>query len=108
MTREEAIRAGLRGEATERQLQVLEAVRSYQRERGVPPAVRTLATLLGIRSSNAVLGHLKRLHRKGLLIRTTRGRGTVYAVPASSPEGPTCPCCGASLKPEGTARSSSS
>lgn len=52
-------------ELTERQHQILEVIRIFQREHGYAPTYRELAKLLGIRSNNGVSDHLKALAAKG-------------------------------------------
>ena len=50
---------------TERQQQVLDLIRCYLRDQGMPPTRAEMAQALGLRSANAVEDHLKALARKG-------------------------------------------
>lgn len=50
---------------TQRQQQVLDLIRHYLREQGMPPTRVEIAQALGLRSANAVEDHLKALARKG-------------------------------------------
>jgi repressor LexA len=52
---------------TERQQQVLELIRCYLQEQGMPPTRAEMAQVLGLRSANAVEDHLKALARKGYI-----------------------------------------
>jgi repressor LexA len=52
---------------TDRQAEVLAAIRAYWRDHGRPPALRDLMALLRISSPNGVVCHLKSLHKKGLV-----------------------------------------
>ena len=59
---------------TKRQQTVLEAIRSWIRERGYPPTIRELGKLLGIRSLRGVTTHLDAIAKKGFLKREPRAR----------------------------------
>ena len=59
---------------TKRQQTVLEAIRSWIRERGYPPTIRELGKLLGIRSLRGVTTHLDAIAKKGFLKRESRAR----------------------------------
>jgi repressor LexA len=50
---------------TPRQQQILDLIRSYLQEQGMPPTRLEIARMLGVRSVNAVEDHLKALVRKG-------------------------------------------
>lgn len=50
---------------TPRQQQVLDLIRHYLHEQGMPPTRAEMAQALGLRSANAVEDHLKALARKG-------------------------------------------
>jgi repressor LexA len=52
---------------TPRQQQVLELIRCYLQEQGMPPTRAEMAQVLGLRSANAVEDHLKALARKGYI-----------------------------------------
>ncbi len=54
-------------ELTPRQRQVLELVRDFIEERGMPPTRAEIARALGFRSANAAEEHLRALERKGVL-----------------------------------------
>ena len=50
---------------TNRQLQVLECIRSFVEATGMPPTRAEIAKQLGFRSANAAEDHLRALARKG-------------------------------------------
>lgn len=52
---------------TERQQQILDLIRTYLHEQGMPPTRAEMAEMLGVRSANAVEDHLKALVRKGYI-----------------------------------------
>ena len=54
-------------ELTPRQQQVLELLRSFIEERGMPPTRAEIAKALGFRSANAAEDHLWALERKGVI-----------------------------------------
>lgn len=61
---------------TDRQLEVLEFMRRFQRENHMPPTVREIANEFGWTSTNAAVDHLSLLARKHLVVhrpRTARG-----------------------------------
>lgn len=58
---------------TQCQQQVLAMLISYQKERGFPPTNQEVATMLGYRSVNAAVEHLRALEKKGVI---TIKRGT--------------------------------
>ena len=83
-------------ELTARQAEILQVIRDYMAENGMPPSRPELAKLLGIASTNAVFKHLDALARKGALelvpnaargIRLTQPQGLplVGRVAAGSP-----------------------
>lgn len=49
------------------QARALAAIWDHWSEVGLPPTYREIAARLGVRSTNGVLGHLKRLVKKGLV-----------------------------------------
>ena len=59
---------------TQCQQQVLDMLISYQKERGFPPTNQEVATMLGYRSVNAAVEHLRALEKKGF-ITIKRGPG---------------------------------
>ncbi len=54
-------------ELTPRQQQVLELLRSFIEERGMPPTRAEIARALGFSSANAAEDHLRALERKGVI-----------------------------------------
>ena len=83
-------------ELTARQAEILQVIRDYLAENGMPPSRPELARLLGIASTNAVFKHLDALARKGAIelvpnaargIRVTQPQGLplVGRVAAGSP-----------------------
>lgn len=70
---------------TDRQLEVLEFLRRYQRENCMPPTMREICLEFGFTSTNAAFEHLSALERKGHVThkpRIARGwiaRGPVVA-----------------------------
>jgi repressor LexA len=69
---------------TDRQTEVLEAIREHWTEWGFAPSVRDLMDMLNIRSPNGITCHLKALQAKGLvtwqpgLARTLRCTDAAY------------------------------
>lgn len=61
------------GRVTPRQQRVYDAIRSHVSRNGYGPTIRELGDLLGIRSPNGVLCHLKPLEKKGLIARGPKG-----------------------------------
>ncbi len=59
---------------TQRQHTVLEAIRTWVRERGYPPTIRELGRLLGIKSLRGVTSHLDAIAKKGFIRREPRAR----------------------------------
>lgn len=55
---------GLMTTLTQCQQQVLDMLISYQKERGFPPTNQEVATMLGYRSVNAAVEHLRALEKK--------------------------------------------
>ena len=53
---------------TRRQQHILDVIRAYLRDQGMPPTRMEIAQMLGFRSTNAVEGHLKALVRKGYIV----------------------------------------
>src|SRR5690554_919923 len=52
---------------TPRQQEILDHIRQTLRQSGVPPTIAEIADALGIKSTNAVRGHLQALARKGVI-----------------------------------------
>lgn len=59
---------------TSRQQMVLDAIRSWVRQRGYPPTIRELGKALGIKSLRGVTTHLDAIAKKGFLKRDSRAR----------------------------------
>jgi repressor LexA len=57
----------MESELTPRQAEILQAIREYLAETGMPPSRPELAKRLGIASTNAVFKHLDALARKGAI-----------------------------------------
>ena len=55
------------GAPTERQLAIVEIIKQFIKEHGFSPSFRELAEITGIKSSNGVEDHLKRLKQRGLV-----------------------------------------
>lgn len=54
---------------TDRQREILKAIRQFVQDRGYPPTLRELGKCFGIRSTNGVNDHLRALERKGYIMR---------------------------------------
>jgi repressor LexA len=72
--------------ATQRQDDILEAIRAFTAENGYPPSLREIGGRVGLSSSSTIHAHLKTLERRGLLSRdATKPRamrtGASQAVP---------------------------
>ena len=52
---------------TDRQQEVLDTIRAFKSEHGYAPSIRDLGRLLGIRSTNGVVAHLRALAKKGAI-----------------------------------------
>ncbi len=59
---------------TTRQQEVLDVVGNYLSEKGFPPSIRELRTLLGISSLRGVTIHLDALEKKGWIERESTSR----------------------------------
>jgi len=59
------------------QRRILEVIRQSNRERGYPPSVREIGTIVGLGSTSSVAHHLKALERHGLLRRDAHGARAV-------------------------------
>lgn len=68
---------------TPAQTRTLDAIRLYQREHGYTPGIRTVAAMLGLRSSSTVYQHLKQLVKKGRL--RILGRKGIVLLPEPGP-----------------------
>ena len=69
---------------TQCQQQVLDMLISYQKERGFPPTNQEVATMLGYRSVNAAVEHLRALEKKGVI---TIKRGVARGITLHTGEG---------------------
>lgn len=65
---------------TQRQEQVLEAIRTYTAEHGYPPTLRDIARAMGIDSTNGVSDHLASLEAKGRISRTPKTARSIVVV----------------------------
>lgn len=89
-TRREATEAGMRGEATARQLEIMAFIRSFRRRTGVSPTYRDIGGHFGIHV-NGVRCHIQSMLRKGLLRQAGVNLSRCY-VPTDV-DLPRCPCC---------------
>lgn len=72
---------------TDRQLEILEFLRAYQRRWHMPPTLREVCTEFSFGSTNAAYDHLTRLARKGLVVhRKGCARGFVARGPLATGE----------------------
>src|SRR6185437_7264744 len=55
--------------STQRQDDILDAIRAFTAENGYPPSVREIGERVGLSSSSTIHSHLKTLERRGLLSR---------------------------------------
>lgn len=60
------------GKLSEKQLEILEYMRSFTQEHGFPPSVREVGEAVGLRSPSTVHAHLKALDRAGFITRDGR------------------------------------
>ncbi len=61
------------GDLTDRQKDILEFIRKFQRTNGMPPSIREICFEFEINSPNGVMTHIKALEKKGVLVRNERG-----------------------------------
>ena len=71
---------------THRQQEILDLIRDYMRDHGLPPTRLEIAQILGFRSPNAVESHLKALARKGYLELLSGRSRNIRLLEAASPE----------------------
>jgi SOS-response transcriptional repressor LexA len=71
---------------TPTQAKVLDYMRTYHAKNGAPPTVREIAEVIGVRSTNTVVGHLQALARKGLVRHHARPSRNWVAVASASDE----------------------
>lgn len=60
------------GEPTERQVQILRALRAWIAETGEGPSIRQLCRLVGLSSTSSVAYQLARLEEQGLISRSAQ------------------------------------
>ncbi len=74
---------------TQKQLDILEAIRAFTLERGYPPSVREIGVLVGLSSSSTVQSHLRTLESLGLIFRDpTKPRALTPIDPKGPPSIP--------------------
>lgn len=74
-------------EPTDRQLEILEYMRAYQRKHGMPPTMREIGDEFGIKSTNGVRCALASLKGKGLVEhRPMIARGWIARSPIATGE----------------------
>jgi len=72
---------------TERQIQMLDYLRSYQRENGVMPSTRDIQKHFGFASQTAAMSHLRALEKKGVIQRHSHmARAVVFPEDLERPE----------------------
>tara|TARA_B100000519_G_scaffold199229_1_gene210063 strand:+ start:2824 stop:3426 length:603 start_codon:yes stop_codon:yes gene_type:complete len=71
---------------TQRQLSVYEFIRDKITLRGYGPTVREIADAFGIKSPNGVMGHLRALEKKGLIIRDKNKSRAIELTPEALEE----------------------
>lgn len=71
---------------TQRQQQVLDLIRTYLHEQGMPPTRVEIAQALGLRSANGVEDHLKALARKGHIELLSGRNRNIRLLEGRSPE----------------------
>lgn len=76
------------GYLTERQKEILDYVRAYQRERGIAPTHREVCDHFGFSSYGTAYKHLKLLAEKGYLKRERHQRRGLELLPAAGEPGP--------------------
>ena len=76
-------------EPTPRQQQILDWIKGFLREHGVPPTVREIGAAFGIKSSS-VFDLLKALERKGHLRRSGLGARSLIVEDPHAPHGSNC------------------
>ena len=71
---------------TQRQLSVYKFIRDKITLRGYGPTVREIADAFGIKSPNGVMGHLRALEKKGLIIRDKNKSRAIELTPEALEE----------------------
>lgn len=69
----------MKAELTERQAELLRFLERYIAENGWAPSVREMCSALGVKSTNGVIEHLKRLEKSGRIWRAP-GRGRAIRI----------------------------
>ncbi|WP_447717281.1 LexA family protein [Pluralibacter gergoviae] len=74
-------------ELTNRQQQVLDMLVAFQQKNGFPPTNCELATMISVKSPNAVAEHLRALQRKGAItIIPNQSRGIIINKTKDNPD----------------------
>ena len=81
---------------TERQRDILNFIREFQKKRGVAPTHREICDQFGFSSYGTVYKHLSLLEKKGLIRRDSNQKRGVEIVEQETPEAPSAPSAGAS------------
>lgn len=69
-------------EATPRQLEVLGHFSAFAEKHGVPPTLRELADLIGVRSTNGMNDHIRALEHKGYMEHRANKSRTIRLTPS--------------------------
>jgi len=62
-------------ELTQKQIETLRAISSFMDDNGVPPTLKELGRILGVRSDQTVIDRLAHLEAKGYLVLSNQARG---------------------------------
>ena len=84
---------------TERQRRILEAIMTYQNERGFAPSFRDIGEAAGLKSPSSVKHQLQALEQKGY-IRLNANKGRAIEILRTEEEGPSVPTSRAEASPE--------
>jgi SOS-response transcriptional repressor LexA len=68
-------------EITDRQERVLDFIKMYIRDNGIPPSMAEITEGLQFRSANAVVEHMKRLERQGWIRTEPRKARAIWVLP---------------------------
>ncbi|HEY1835845.1 MAG TPA: hypothetical protein VGG13_03420 [Candidatus Saccharimonadales bacterium] len=71
----------MKGEITDRQRELLEAIYDAIKDEGFPPSFDELRTRFGVSSNQAILDHLAALEKKQLIKRTDRSARSILILP---------------------------
>ena len=69
------------GEITPGQERVLDFIKMYIRDNGIPPSMAEITEGLGFRSSHAVVEHMPRLERQGWIRTEPRKARAIWGLP---------------------------